>query len=60
MSRYIREQVAIYGAVALLLMVILTLSRWESLPLSYWLMAILFAAFCGGVAAWEKWKRDRL
>jgi hypothetical protein len=59
MSRFIWEQVAIYCVGGLALMGLLALSVPKSLPLPYWIGGVLFAAFCGGLAAWEKWERGR-
>ena len=63
MRRYIAEQITLYSALGLFVMVLLTLMDWLSgkpvLPLSYWIGAVLFAAFCGGLGSWEKWKRGR-
>jgi hypothetical protein len=63
MGRYVGEQIALYSALGLFVMMLLTLTGWlfgrSVLPLSYWIGAVLFAAFCGGLGAWEKWKRGR-
>ena len=57
--RYVWEQIIIYGAGGFLLIAALNISASESLPLYLWIVGGLFAAFCGGVAALEKWKRQR-
>jgi hypothetical protein len=59
MRRYICAQFAVYGAGGLLLIVALSLGAPQPFPLSYLIMGTLFAALCGGLAAWEKWKRGR-
>ena len=57
--QYVLEHVAIYGAGGFLSTALLSIVVPESLPLYTWIVGGLFAAFCGGLAAWEKWKRWR-
>ena len=57
--RYVLEHVIGYGIGGFFLVAALNLGMPESLPLYMWMAGGLFAAFCGGVAALEKWKRQR-
>ena len=56
---YVWKQVIIYGAGGFLLIGAFYLSMPEPLPFYFCIVGGLFAAFCGGVAAIEKWKRQR-
>jgi predicted tellurium resistance membrane protein TerC len=57
--RYVWEQVIIYGVGGFVLIAALNISMSEWLPFYLWIAGGLFAAFCGGVAALEKWKRQK-
>jgi len=57
-SRYVWEHIIIYGVGGFLLMVAFSLAGPGVLPFYTWAVAPLFAAFCGAVAALEKWKRQ--